>query len=76
VQKRIRDRQQTHDITLAEVMYDPRDELNWSFAVDPFTFNNYHLNASVMAFAIFRTVYSWRGLRLLDMYHDQYHSAQ
>jgi hypothetical protein len=70
VQKRVRELQKKHAITIAEIVYDPMEMMEGNIMVDPFTFNNYYLHASVMSVAILRTLTSQRGQRLWQMYRD------
>jgi hypothetical protein len=70
IQKHIQELQEKHDITLAEVAYDPAKVVEENLMVDPFAFNNYYLHSVAMSFAIFRTLISQRGTRLWLMYHD------
>ena len=41
IQKRIRELQDKHAITIAEIAYDPDKVMEGNIMVDPFTFNNY-----------------------------------
>jgi hypothetical protein len=76
IQKHIQELQEKHDITLAEVAYDPAKVVEENLMVDPFAFNNYYLHSVAMSFAIFRTLISQRGTRLWLMYHDTICSEQ
>jgi hypothetical protein len=70
IQKRIRELQDKHAVTLENVTYDARDETCGVQGHGPFTFNNYHLGVSNMAYTIYQTLNSWRGRRLWLIYRD------
>jgi hypothetical protein len=55
--------------TIAEAIFEPYEAMSQPFQLTPvFQFNNYHLQTDRIALAIYHTLSTWRGSRLLDMY--------
>lgn len=54
---------------ISDAVFDPSHLIKQRFStIDVFKFNNYHIDLVPLAAAIYLTLFSWRGMRLLELY--------
>ena len=64
-------RDQCKITTIVEAAFDPQAIREQRFThIDVFKFNNYHLDTYRMSMAMYLTLFSWRGTRLLELYRS------